>query len=273
MKQILFATDFSACATNAMDYAMGIAKVLNMQVCAIHAIGENEGVDNNIFNAIYIKDYQNNKRLALSTWADTFKNKEEYKDVTVTTLVDVGSVVQVITKYLEENPVELLVMGTMGSTGISGLFGSNANATILKTKTPTLVVPLESKLLPNPVITLAIDFESKLSTEDVNGLNELIEAFKLEKLNVVNVVEGLDRKTNEAGENNLKKLINHTKLEFNYVSESKPTDGIMNYIVATKTDILCVVKHHHNLVYRIFNKSTVNQVMNRTVKAVLVLHE
>lgn len=43
--------------------------------------------------------------------------------------------------------------------------------------------------------------------------------------------------------------------------------------LSDSTDILCVVKHHHNLIYRISNKSTINQVMNRATKAMLVLHE
>ncbi len=273
MKQILVASDFSICSGNALEYALGLAKVLNVQVCIIHAVGVNQGVDNNIFNAIYIEDYHKNKKEALSAWAATFGNKEEYSNVSITTTVDVGSVAAVITKYIETNPVELLVMGTMGSTGISGLFGSNASTMVLKTKTPTLIVPLESKFLPNPVITLATDFAFNLSAEDVNALNELINAFKLQKLNVVNVIEGKDWKVNEAGENKLKTLINHAALEFKYISEDNPTDGIMNFIASSQTDILCLVKHHHNLVYRIFTRSTVNQVMSRALKAILVLHE
>ena len=178
-----------------------------------------------------------------------------------------------IAKYIDANPVELLVMGTMGSTGISGLFGSNAYTMVLKTKTPTLIVPLESKFLPNPVITLATDFSSGLSAEDVNALNELILAFKLEKLNVVNIIEGTEWKKNEAGENKLKTLINHSDIVFQYINESNPIEGIINFIVSSQTDILCVVKRHHNLVYRIFNKSTVNQVISRSIKAILVLHE
>ncbi len=273
MKQILVATDFSTCAGNAMEYALGLAKVLGLQICAIHAVGVNEGVDNNIFSAIYIEDYHNNKKNALSAWSAMFTEKEEFKKIDVITVVEVGTVASVITKYIESNPVELLVMGTMGSTGIAGLFGSNAGTMILKTKTPTLIIPLESKFLPNPVITLATDFNSNLSAEDVNALNELILAFRLEKLNVVNVIEGTDWKKNEPGENRLKTLINHTQLEFKYITEDSPTDGIMNFITSSQTDILCVVKHHHNLVYRIFNRSTVNQVMNRSIKAMLVLHE
>jgi nucleotide-binding universal stress UspA family protein len=272
MKQILVATDFSTCATNAMEYAMELARILNVELCAIHAIGSVEGVNNNMFNALYIEDYHNNKRQALATWAEAFSNKEEYKNVKVTTVAEVGSVASVLTKYIDSNPVELLVMGTMGSTGITGLFGSNTNVMVEKTKTPTLILPLESKFSTNPVITLATDFTSDLSAEDVNGLNELLLAFKSEKLNVLNIIEGSDWKTNEAGENKFKKLIN-TELEFKYINEGNPTEGIMNFIVSNQTDILCLVKHHHNLIYRIFNKSTVNQVMNRSIKAILVLHE
>jgi nucleotide-binding universal stress UspA family protein len=273
MKQILVATDFSTCAGNAMEYALGLAKILHVEVCAIHAMSANEGVDNNIFNAIYIEDYHNNKRQALATWASTFTANEEFKDVSVSSTVEIGGLIPVLNKYIEANPVELLVLGTMGSTGISGIFGSNANSIILKIKKPTLIVPLESKYLPNPVITLATDFNSNLSAEDVNALNELIHAFSLKKLNVVNVIEGPDWKTNETGENKLRILIDKADLEFKYISENSTTDGIMNFIVSSQTDILCIVKHHQNLIYRIFNRSTVNQVMNRSIKAILVLHE
>ncbi len=31
MKKILVATDFSACANNAMEYAMDLAKILNLE--------------------------------------------------------------------------------------------------------------------------------------------------------------------------------------------------------------------------------------------------
>jgi nucleotide-binding universal stress UspA family protein len=273
MKKILVATDFSTCAGNAMQYAMDLAKILQIELCAIHAIGTMEGIFNNTYNALYIEDYYNSKRQALLNWANTFTDKDEYRSIPVSTVCEVGSLSTVITKYIEANPIELLVMGTMGSTGITGLFGSNASMMVEKTKTPTLIIPLESKFSTNPIITLATDFESNLSPDDVNALNELILAFKSEKLNVVNVIEGPAWKTNEEGENKLKALIGKTQLEFSYIKESSTLDGIVNFIVSSQTDILCLVKHHHGLVYRIFNRSTVNKVMDRAVKAILVLHE
>ena len=79
-------------------------------------------------------------------------------------------------------------MGTMGSSGITGLFGSNASTMVEKTKTPTLIIPLESKFSVKPIITLATDFATTLSGDDINALNELVKAFGSEKLNVVNIV-------------------------------------------------------------------------------------
>src|ERR1700743_112867 len=189
MKKILVATDFSACATNAMEYALELARVLQTEVIALHAIGSFEGIFNNTYNALYIDEYYNSKREALKNWVATFTAKDANKDIPVSTVCEVGSVSGVITKYIDGNPVEMLVMGTMGTSGISGLFGSNASMMVEKTKTPTLIIPLESKFSTKPVITLATDFSTTLSGEDVNALNELAKAFGTAKLNVVNIVE------------------------------------------------------------------------------------
>lgn len=273
MNKILVATDFSACASNAMEYAMDLARVTGLEIVAIHAIGAFEGIFNNTYNALYIEEYYNSKREALKKWAETFGEREAYRAVPVSTTCEVGSVSGVVTKYIEANPVDLLVMGTMGSTGIAGLFGSNASTMVEKTKTPTLIVPLESKFSSEPVITLATDFSSNLSTGDVTALRELIKAFASKKVNVLNVVEEAAWTVNEAGETKLRELIPGTELDFQYIKEDTPTEGIINFVVASGTDILCLVKRHHGVVYRIFNVSTVNKVMNKSIKAILVMHE
>lgn len=272
MNKILVATDFSACASNAMEYAMELARMTGLEVVAIHAIGSFEGIFNNTYNALYIEEYHNSKREALKKWADSFSEREAFRAVPISTACEVGSVSGVISKYIDANPVDLLVMGTMGSTGIAGLFGSNASTMVEKTKTPTLIVPLESKFSPDPVFTLATDF-TNLSTGDVTALRELVKAFGSSKINVVNVVEDPAWKTNEAGEALLKQLIPGPQLDFQYIKEDSPTEGIVHFIASSATDILCLVKRHHGVVYRIFNTSTVNKVLGKSIKAILVMHE
>lgn len=273
MKMILVASDFSACAANALEYALELAKILKFQVTVIHAIGTTEGVDNNMYKALYIDDYYAQKRQALQAWSHTITGKGNFADVPVNTLCDVGTVCAVISKHMAANVTEMLVMGTMGSTGIAGLFGSNTSTMISKLKRPMLLVPLESKFSPNPVITLATDFTTKLSPEDVAALTELTTAYCHKKLAVLNVVEGSQWKTNQQGEAQLRSLLPGIHLDFSYVNEDSTAEGIISFIRSNHTDILCLVKHHHNVLYRIFNRSTVNQVANKAIKAVLVLHE
>jgi nucleotide-binding universal stress UspA family protein len=273
MKQILVATDFSISASNAMLYAMELAKILNMEVCALHAIHPTEGIENNTYNAIFIDDYYNNKRNALKEWASAYTDKDQFKDVEVTTICGVGFLKNVISKYISDNHVELLVMGITGATGITGIVGSNASMMVSVVKIPTLVIPIESKFSQSPVITLATDYDTRLSADDVNALNEMAEAFGSATMDVLYVSEKDESKNIGSGKERLQELFKNTKLEFNYLSASKPLNGIMDFVEQHETDILCLVKHHHNVLYRLFNKSTVNQVMNRSVKAILVLHE
>jgi hypothetical protein len=209
----------------------------------------------------------------LKEWVATYTQREEYKGVEVSTLCDVGLVKTVISKYIDEHHVELLVMGITGATGITGIVGSNASTLVSIVKIPTLIIPLTSKFSKTPVITLATDYETRLSADDVNALNEMIQAFGSDKMKVLYVGQKSEIKNVETGESRLQELIKHAELEFNYINESNPITGIMEFIEKQDTDILCLVKHHHNIVYRLFNRSTVNQVLNRSVKAILVLHE
>jgi len=273
MKQILLATDFSASAANAMGYAMELAKVLQLEVCAIHAIHPTEGINNSTYNAIFIENYYETKREALKEWVNVYTSKAEYKDVVVSTLCDVGFLKTVITRYTSHHHVELLVMGITGATGIPGIVGSNASMVVSNLKIPTLIVPKESSFSKVPIISLATDYETRLSAEDVNALNEMIKGFGSDKLQVLYVTGKPDEKQVAIFESKLKALIKHAEPEFNYISGASPLNGILAFIESHETDILCLVKHHHNIVYRLFTKSTVNQVLNKSVKAILVLHE
>ncbi|MBC6110892.1 universal stress protein [Pedobacter fastidiosus] len=273
MKQILVATDFSSSASNAMAYALSMAKILKMEVVAIHAIHPTEGINNSTYNAIFIESYYKNKREALKEWTEKIAKKEGFLDIKIESLCEVGFLKTVISKYIKEKPIELLVMGITGSTGISGIVGSNASMVVTRMRIPTLIVPMESNFPSAPIVTLATDYQTKLSAKDVNALNEMLKASATKKMQVLYVAEKSDDLHIQTGEKRIRELLPHTEIEFNYIRDNSAPNGIMDFIKNNHTDILCLVKHHHNIIYRLFTSSTVNQVMNRSVKAILVLHE
>ncbi|WP_443945992.1 universal stress protein [Pedobacter sp. AW1-32] len=273
MKQILVATDFSISAGNAFAYALAMAKILKMEVVAIHAIHPTEGINNSTYNAIFIESYYDNKKAALEQWAKNIQTQQNLDDIHVHTLCDVGFLKNVIAKYTAENSVELLVMGLTGSTGITGIVGSNSSMAVTKLRMPTLFVPLGSSFTVAPIITLATDYETKLSHSDVNALKELLMAVETKKMQVLYVAEKSDEIHIQTGEKRIRELLPNAELEFNYIRANSTPNGIIDFINNNHTDILCLVKHQHNILYRLFTSSTVNHVMNKTVKAILVLHE
>lgn len=48
-----------------------------------HAIHPAEGIDNNIYNAIFIEDYYAKKKAALKEWAAKLGEQENFKDAPV----------------------------------------------------------------------------------------------------------------------------------------------------------------------------------------------
>ena len=274
MKQILVASDFSNNAGNALLYALSLAKTLKMKVTVLNAIHPTEGINNSTYNAIFIEDYYARKRSALKEWTETFCNNDVYKDIPVKTVCDVGFLRNVITKYIEYNDVSFLVMGMTGATGIKGIIGSNASLAISKMRIPTLIVPAESMLHPTPVITLAADYKTtKLSVRDVKALNQILKVSDPKKLEVLHISDkDTSAKTIENGEKKLKDQLSSVEITFHYVEDDKPSSGIIDFIETNKTDILCLVKHNHNIIYRLFSGSTVDEILNKSVKAVLILH-
>ena len=276
MKQILVASDFSTSAGNALTAALSLAKVLRMEIAVIHAIHPTEGINNNMYNAIFIEDYYAKKRSALKEWTETVSRNGDYQEVKIKTICDVGSLRSVITKYTEYNDVSFLVMGITGATGIKGIVGSNASMVVTKMRIPTLIVPLESILPEVPVVTLATDYKTaKLSIRDIKALNQILKASKPKKLEVLHISEkDMDVKEIKNGEKKLKELIPSVEINFNYVDDDiKTSSGIIDFIEHNETDILCLVKRNHNIIYRLFASSTVNEVLNKSVKAILVLHD
>lgn len=277
MKQILVASDFSNSASNAMVYALSLAKILQMEVAVIHAIHPTEGINNSTYNAIFIEDYYAKKRSALKEWAETFSKNEEFASVKIKTVCDVGFLRSVITKYVEYNSISFLVMGITGATGIKGIVGSNASMAVTKMRIPTLIVPLERTLAVSPVITLATDYKTtKLSVRDVKALNQILKSSNPRKLEVLHISEkDMDAKAIKSGEKKLEKLLPLVEIHFNYVDDedSKTSNGIIDFIEKNETDILCLVKRNQNIIYRLFASSTVNEILNKSIKAVLVLHE
>ncbi len=144
-KTILVPHDFSSSANHAAALARDEAKMHGGELMLLHVIDLPNQLphDAAIVQAgdgaqISIKDYAIN---AAETHLNDLAARLAKDGVTATTYVRLGSTVDEINRFVDENAVNLIVMGTHGHTGIRAfLAGSVTEKVVRSAKVPVLTV-------------------------------------------------------------------------------------------------------------------------------------
>jgi nucleotide-binding universal stress UspA family protein len=142
-KKILIATDGSKRTQNAVEMGLKIAKEQGSKVYAVYV------VDTVTFTSIPMDvTWENMYQLLKDEGEDAVKAVKAAAPagVDVDTRVLEGNPAVEITKYAADNGVDLIVMGTLGKSGIDRiLLGSTAEKVIRIAGCPVLVIKSEKK--------------------------------------------------------------------------------------------------------------------------------
>jgi nucleotide-binding universal stress UspA family protein len=142
-KQILFCTDFSGNSLLARTYAVDFAKALDASLHILHVVNSSR-LGYPAFEAGVPFDLQSvllNIEESVQTAFEEIKleYKDQLKEVTTTSRVGVPAAE--ITRFAEENAIDLIVMGTHGWTGFRLLIlGSTAENVVRTAKCAVLTV-------------------------------------------------------------------------------------------------------------------------------------
>ncbi|MEM7102390.1 MAG: universal stress protein [Bacteroidota bacterium] len=161
MKKILALTDFSACAENGVDTAIRLA--------------ENSGAELIVYSRVKIpfnwqtltnaEKAQNPEAVALvsNTEAlfDALKDRYADKKVKIKTLFSGGKLIEMVRDLVESENIDLLVLGSHGSSGLEELFvGSNTQRIVRFVHCPVLVVKNKRETIEFKNIVYASDFNA-----------------------------------------------------------------------------------------------------------------
>jgi len=137
-KKILVAVDGSKFAKNAVRHALSIAKSDNAELIALSVI------DNTNYLGLSSKSSIFDVNDILTK--ESKKNLEEVKnivgeEISLKTDIAEGSPANEIINYVEENDIDLIIMGSSGKTGLEKfLLGSVADKVVKGSKTSVLIV-------------------------------------------------------------------------------------------------------------------------------------
>jgi nucleotide-binding universal stress UspA family protein len=158
LKKILVPTDFSEHSLGALHYAAAMAKHSDAEIVLLHVMesyAENVALNHAINLTDTIKKAVNEKLMQIKT-----ENMDLW-GIKISMRLENGKIYKVITDVLEEEKIDLVVMGTHGSSGINTLekyiLGSNAYRIIRVAECPVITVRESKEEAKFKTIVLPLD--------------------------------------------------------------------------------------------------------------------
>jgi nucleotide-binding universal stress UspA family protein len=207
IKKILIPFDFSETAALSLDHAINMAKIMDAEIVLLHIV-ETSTFPSSISHAFSgfekkVEEASNEKLTELSE-----KIKSE-SGVTVHVLTEVGKIYKKIASTAKQSHIDLIMMGTHGSSGSSYTLGSNTTRVVQEAHCPVMSFQTHANRIGFQKIILPID-DSQESRQKVPFAAELAIYYKAQ----VQIV-GLMQSANEDYQRKFKIKIEQVEDYFN----------------------------------------------------------
>ncbi|WP_378187617.1 universal stress protein [Aquimarina sp. W85] len=179
MKKILVPVDFSKYSEYALEVAATLAKKNNSEIIVLHMMGLSEAILTKD-EAQEATEAQFYMRLAQKRF-ETFLDKPFLKDIRTTEMVQNYKIFSEINTVVNENNIDLIVMGSHGASGLEEVFvGSNTEKVVRTSDVPVLVIKNKQKDFKINEVVFACDF----TLENINVYHNAMKLFKMIGANI-----------------------------------------------------------------------------------------
>lgn len=269
--KIIVPIDFSEHSDYALETAAIMARQYNAEILALHMLELSDSV------LLKADDVQNEKALFYLKLAEKrfqeFLDKDYLNDIKVTPMVKHYKVFSEVSKVADEHSVDLIVMGSHGTSGFSELFmGSNTERVVRNSNIPVLVIKKKPHNLSFNKIILGTNFQ-KESRDIYKKVNNAFGDNELYLLHV-NVPNDNFRSTTE-----LEELANDfllgsdgnldAKKKVHFVSDYTVENGIANFAKKVDADLIVVSTHGRTGIAHFFEGSITEDIANHANLPVL----
>jgi len=277
LSKILVPIDFSELSMDALDYASVIANELNGELVLLHVIESYQ------YNSSFRPDVTSEDIISKGVEIKLQEIAREHgvgSNVNLTTLNKAGKIYKTITEVVEEEEIDLVIMGTHGATGIGSfgtyVLGTNAYRVVQLCKCP--VITLRQKIHDGMFekILLPLDL-TKDTTQKVDVAIEIAKMFGAD-IHVLAVSTFLDEFTEHVPrlQREMTVVVNkirqegvdcHSMVE----SNENPAHAILAYTEKHDIDLIVIMTKQEKSWNEIFVGSSAKRVISASPVPVLSL--
>lgn len=278
MKKILITTDFSENAWNSIFTAIKLYTEVDCHFYILHAFEP---------SPLNLMGSKNHQRLSVIYDSLSKNSKKELEEILTyfainhknlkhqfSTHSKPGNLEDAVELAVNENDIDILIMGTQGATGAKEVFlGSNTVKVLKKvTNIPILTVPTGYNFQSLKSVLFATDFTVPYKK---NGLEPIFELSKIWKSNIEIVHVSVEFILNEHQESNkevLKERLSGLDYKFkNLPFEIDVSKSIDKYTENSHSSILSLIRHQHTFWEKVIGEAVVKKVAFHSKIPVLFL--
>lgn len=275
MKTIIVPTDFSPIATNAMHYAIDMAKKVNASLLLLHVYQVPVSFTDTPIVLVSIEDL----RKGAEEQVAHLKTEVEHLtsgSLKVYTETRLGNVADELENLCNKINPFAVVMGTKGASGVERiLFGSNTLTAIRHLTWPVICVP-PGKTFGDGIkkIGFACDFKDVVKTTPTHYIVDFVKEFNAE-LDVLNVDYHNKHFKPETPEQSalLHTMLEEAKPIYHFIEHADIEDGINEFAEKNNIDLIITIPKKHRLLEGVFKASSTKQLVYQSHVPVMCVHE
>ena len=275
MKTIIVPTDFSPTATNAMHYAIQMAKQISAHLLLVHVYQVPVSYTDAPIVLVSVEELRKSAEARMHNLKVEVEHLV-HKEQKVFTETILGSVVDELENLCKKIKPFVVVMGTKGATGLERvLFGSNTLQAIRHLSWPVICVPPGKKYGEGiKKIGFACDYEKVVRSTPAPLIKSLVKTFGAE-LHVLNINPDGKKRSEEMPEQSilLQTLLGDLKPEFHFIQYNDVEDGINDFAIRNELDLVITIPKKHSLVERIFRETSSKQLIQHSNVPIACIHE
>ncbi|TBN04342.1 universal stress protein [Hyunsoonleella flava] len=270
---ILLPTDFSDNAWSATVYAL---KLYANEECTFYFLNSTYikvSVMSNLSNRL-LKTMEENAMKELSDLKVLAESSNANANHDFQTILSSQDIRHAIKTIIREKNIDLIVMGTKGTTRAKEVFfGSNTINVIKSIKDcPVLIVPDEFDFVKPKQIAFPTDFNRSYEADEIEPLKHLADLYN-SKIRILHI--DVEKKLSDIQEQHLTMLQNYLsnyEFSFHWVPNyAKKSQSINDFIEELDINILAMVRYEHSFVESIINEPVIKKLGFKPIIPFLVI--
>lgn len=279
MDRILVPIDFSEESYHALDLAYQMARKSNARLILLNVIEHPTGQNFSVLGDSMPSDFESNVyilQLIKKVRRDLTEIAEDsqYSDIDIRYDIQVGNPYRSIASTIAEHDVELVVMGTKGSSGMDELLiGSNAEKVVRYAKCPVITVKNKVNITDITNIVFASSFMEN-NDKIIDHLKKLQKVF-VGKLHLLKVNTPNNFERDKVSQELMQKFVDQYQLgdyTMNVYNELSEEDGILHFAADNDADMIALTTHGRTGLMHLLSGSIAEDIVNHAKRPVWTLN-